>query len=85
VNDCIHSPDGVHLVRDTSRVSRATQVAYNYASGLGSEAVERRGALTRSRLQNDLVTVSNQYLCCCPTQAVCTTGDEDPRHAAMTG
>jgi hypothetical protein len=85
VNDCIHSSNPIHLIRDTSRVSRATQVADNHASGLGSEVIERRGALTRSCVQNDLVTVSNQGLCCCPTQAVCTTGDEDPRHAAMAG
>jgi hypothetical protein len=85
VNDGIHPPDRVHLVRDMSRVSRATEIACHDASGAGSEVVDRRRALSRSRVQNDLVTLCDQSLCCCSAQAVCATGDEDPRHAAMTG
>jgi hypothetical protein len=85
VNNCIHPSDRVHLVRDMSRVGRATQVAYHYASGPGSELVERRRALRRSGVQNDLVTLFDQSLCCCSAQAVCATRDENPRHAATTG
>ena len=85
MNDGIHPSERVHLVRDISRVGRATQVAYHDASGPGSEVVERRRALRRSRVQNDLVTLLDQRLCCRSAQAVCATGDEDPRHAAITG
>jgi hypothetical protein len=85
VNDGIHPSDRVHLVRDILRVSRATQVAYYYASGPGSEVVERCRALRRSRVENDLVPLLDQRLGCCSAQAVCATGDEDPRHAAITG
>jgi hypothetical protein len=57
VIDGIHSPDRVHLVRDMSRVSRATQVAYQDASGSGSEVADRRRALRRSRVENDKPSV----------------------------
>jgi hypothetical protein len=85
VNDGIHPSDRVDLLRDMSRVSRATQVAYHDASGPRSELVERCRALRRSRVENDVVTLFDERLCCCPAQAVRATGDEDPRHAAMTG
>jgi hypothetical protein len=85
VNDGIHPSDGVDLVRDMSRVSRAAQVAYDYASGPRNKVVERRRALRRSRVENDMMTVLDQSVCCCSAQAVCATGDEDLRHAAMTG
>jgi hypothetical protein len=85
VNDGIHPSDGVYLVRDMSRVSRAAQVAHDYASGPRSKVVEGRRALRRSRVEDDLMTLFDQRLCCCPAQAVRATGDEDPRHAAMTG
>ena len=66
---------------DIARVDRATQVAYHDARGAGSEVVERRRALRRSRVQNDQVTLLDQSLCCRSAQAVRATGDEDPRHA----
>jgi hypothetical protein len=85
VDDGIHPSERVHLVRDISRVNRATQVAYHDASGSASQVIERRGALRGSCVQNDLVTLFDQSLCCCSAQAVCATGDEDPRHAAIRG
>jgi hypothetical protein len=84
VNDGIHPSERVHLVRDMSRVSRATQVTYDDAGGPGSEVVERRRALGRSRVQNDLVTLLDQSLRCGSAEAVCAAGDEDPRHAAIS-
>jgi hypothetical protein len=52
-----------------SRVSRATQVAYHDARGPGSEVADRRRALRRSRVENDLMTFFDQSLCCCSAQA----------------
>ena len=58
MNDGIHPSDGVYLVRDMSRVSRAAQVAHDYASGPRSKVVEGRRALRRSRVKDDLIPSS---------------------------
>ena len=91
------TPDA--LARGVTAVSagnHAIAVAYA-ARALGSTAkvvmprtanpfrVERCRALRRSRVENDLVPLLDQSLGCCSAQAVCATGDEDPRHAAITG
>jgi hypothetical protein len=62
VNDCIHSSDRVHLVGDIARLSRATQVAYYQSSGPGTEVVERRRALRRSRVKDDLMALVDDTL-----------------------
>jgi len=72
-------------LREIAARTYGDAVTYHDASGPGNEAADRRRALRRSRVQNDLVTRLDQSLCCCSAQAVCATGDEDPRHAAITG
>jgi hypothetical protein len=85
VYDGIHPSDRVHLIRDTSRLNRTTQIADDHAGGPAREVIERRRALMRSRVQNDFMFVIDERTRGGTSEAVGAAGDEDPRHAAVTG
>src|SRR3954464_8337212 len=81
MDDRVHWSDRVDLVGDASGLSRAAKIADDHTSRLRSEILDGgRGALTRSRVQDDRMSLVDQRLRRRTAQAVRAASDKDARH-----
>lgn len=64
---------------------RATQVADDHASRSGSQVIDRGGAVTRARVQHELMSLIDERSSRSTPKAIRAAGDEDPSHGQPRG
>src|SRR5690348_8298068 len=83
VNDRIHAPDRVHLIRNALRLGAAAEIADRNSLGARGEISDRCGTIDRARVQHHAMALIKQGLCRCPAKPVRAAGDEDRCHAVL--
>jgi hypothetical protein len=80
MDDGIHTPDRVHLIRNASRLGRTAQIANDYAGGTGRKVIQTSSAVNGSRVQHHSLTLIKECLRRRPAEAVRAACNEYDRH-----
>jgi hypothetical protein len=82
VDDGVHPPERVDLVCNASGFDGVAEIADDNTKRERRQIMNGGGALTRSRVQRNLVTLVDERPCRGAPQSVCAAGDEDATHVS---
>jgi hypothetical protein len=83
VDDCIHAPDRVDLIRDAPGFGGAAEIADHNPDGPRRVPGERRCAVRRSGVQHHLMAILKKRLRRRTAEPVRAARDEDDRHPPL--